>query len=150
MEEYRNAFKKNCTYTHTHLSTWYMDKLETAQRSIDEGYWQLCVNSLKPSGATWHHGNLVNIGLGSGLLPVQWQAITWTNADLLSIKSSGTKNDWYSNQDTNINEEIVFKNVVCKVFQTYNYQDIWSVYSHGHSVNIAWVLQFGKSSTTHR
>ena len=27
----------------------------------------------------------VNIGSNNGLSPVRWQAITWTNADLLSI-----------------------------------------------------------------
>ena len=34
--------------------------------------------------------NWVSIGLGNGLLPARHQAITWTNADLLSIGHLGT------------------------------------------------------------
>ena len=34
--------------------------------------------------------NRVSIASGSGLWPVRRQAITWTNADLLSIGSLGT------------------------------------------------------------
>ena len=34
--------------------------------------------------------NWVSIGLDNGLLPVRRQAITWTNAHLLSIRPSGT------------------------------------------------------------
>ena len=34
--------------------------------------------------------NWVNIGSGNGLLPVRHQAITWTNAGLLSIVPLGT------------------------------------------------------------
>ena len=34
--------------------------------------------------------NWVNIGSDNGLLPTQCQAITWTNAGLLSIRFLGT------------------------------------------------------------
>ena len=34
---------------------------------------------------------MVKIGSGNGLLPYRWQAITWTNADSLSIGPLGTK-----------------------------------------------------------
>ena len=35
--------------------------------------------------------NQVSLGLDNGLLPVRYQAITWTNADLLSIEHLRTK-----------------------------------------------------------
>ena len=44
----------------------------------------MAINSLWPSKAFW-----VNIELGNGLLPVQRQAITWTNAGILSTGSRG-------------------------------------------------------------
>ena len=40
--------------------------------------------------------NLVNIGSGNDLMPVRHQAMTWTNADLLSRRPSGT-NLWGTN-----------------------------------------------------
>ena len=35
--------------------------------------------------------NWVSTGSGNGLLPIRRQAITWTNADLFSIRYLGTK-----------------------------------------------------------
>ena len=37
--------------------------------------------------------NSVIIGSGNGFLPVPFQAITWTNAELLSIKQSETNTE---------------------------------------------------------
>ena len=39
----------------------------------------------------WHHRTFVIIDSGNALLPVWFQAITWTNTDLLSIGQLGTK-----------------------------------------------------------
>ena len=39
-----------------------------------------------PEGLKWE---LVSIGLGNDWLPAQWQAISRTNADLLSVGTQG-------------------------------------------------------------
>ena len=43
---------------------------------------------------------LVNIGAGDGLSPVGRQAITWTNADLLSVETLGTNLRYHANEST--------------------------------------------------
>ena len=48
------------------------------------------VNSLRPSDTIYALVNCVNIGSGNGLSPIWGLAITWTNADLLSIGTVGT------------------------------------------------------------
>ena len=54
------------------------------------------------------------IASGNGLLPVQRQAITWTNAYLLSIGHSGTKlNEILIKIQTFSVKKMHFKNVVC-------------------------------------
>ena len=49
---------------------------------------QCCV-----SEASWYQTSLVNTGLSNVLLPIQHQAITWTNADILSNGHFRTKNN---------------------------------------------------------
>ena len=56
--------------------------------------------------------NWVSIGLGNGLLSVRRQAITWTNADLLSIEPLVTNFSEIQNTKFFINEN-VFENIVC-------------------------------------
>ena len=34
------------------------------------------------------YGDMVNIGSGNGFVPERHQAITWTNVDLLSVRST--------------------------------------------------------------
>ena len=56
-----------------------------------------CQDVILDPSACWVHWsppsatsvNLVSIGSGNGLSPVRWQAISWTNADLLSIGPLG-------------------------------------------------------------
>ena len=43
-----------------------------------------CVNTLRPGNAYDASVNGIIIGSGNGLLPVQYQTITWTSADLMS------------------------------------------------------------------
>ena len=45
---------------------------------------------------------LVNTDLGKGLSPNRYQAITWTNADLLLIGPFWNKLQWNFNQNTTI------------------------------------------------
>ena len=47
-------------------------------------------SDLKLFWAVYASANWVNIGSGNGLSPDRHQAITWTNADLLSIGPLGT------------------------------------------------------------
>ena len=60
--------------------------------------------------------NWVGIGSGNGLSPVRWQAITSTNADLLSIGPLGTN---FSEIQIEIKKifihENAFENVVCEM-----------------------------------
>ena len=54
------------------------------------------------------------IGSGKGLAPNRWQAITWTNADLLS--TLGNKFQWKCSWNSNIfMQENAFENVVCEM-----------------------------------
>ena len=60
------------------------DKRQAITSAKVEKYsWHL--NSSPPSAAYMRQFNWVNIGSGDGLSPVRRQAITWTNAALLSI-----------------------------------------------------------------
>ena len=57
--------------------------------------------------------NWVSIGPGNGLSPVRRQAITWTNADLLSIGLLGTNFSEIRNGNTKIFiHENAFENIV--------------------------------------
>ena len=76
--------------------------------------WLQCVNSSPPS-AVYVSVNWVIIGSGNGLSPLWCQAITWTNAGLLSIGllSPGNMFHWNLNQNFIIFiEENAFENVV--------------------------------------
>ena len=67
--------------------------------------------------AWWHiYGsvNWVTIGSGNGLSPNRWQAITWTNTDLLSNEPSGINFSDISIK-MHFNQENAFKNV-CHIF----------------------------------
>ena len=65
-------------------------KINSFEQSIGCFYLALCVyqmfNSLRPSDAV----NLTIIGSDYGLVPVLHQAIIWTNADALLIRTLGT------------------------------------------------------------
>ena len=75
-------------------------------------------NSSPPSVAYMSHEsvNCVNIDSGNGLSPVRRQAITWTNAGLLSIgplRTNSSKN-FYSTSNIFIQEHAL-ENVVCEM-----------------------------------
>ena len=56
------------------------------------------------------------IASDNGLLPVRRQAIIWTNAGLLLIKTLGDKFLWNLNQNTRISiDKNAFENVICKM-----------------------------------
>ena len=57
--------------------------------NYDTSHWSNCINSSPPS-AVYMSMNWVSIVSGNGLLPVRRQAITWTNAGLLSNRHMGT------------------------------------------------------------
>ena len=60
--------------------------------------------------------NWASIGSGNGFSPVWRQAITWNNADLLSIGSLGINFSDIRNQNTKVFiQENAFENVVCKI-----------------------------------
>ena len=59
--------------------------------------------------------NWVSTGLGNGLSPVRCQAITWTNADLLSIEPLGTNFSESRIEMQKKNHENSFENVVYKM-----------------------------------
>ena len=63
---------------------------------IEENVFKICLNGfLRGHGSEWINlfspldasVNYVVIGSGNGLVPFRHQAITWTNADLLSVGS---------------------------------------------------------------
>ena len=61
--------------------------------------------------------SLIKVFIGSGysLLPIQQQAIIWTNADLLFIASLGTNfSEIVSNYKIFIQEKAL-ENIICKV-----------------------------------
>ena len=55
------------------------------------------------------------IGSDNGLLPVQGQAITWTNTGILSIGSLGTTSNEFLTKIKQWKKENEFENVVCKM-----------------------------------
>ena len=60
--------------------------------------------------------NWIIIGSDNGLTPIQWQAITWSNAELLSIRTLETKLQWNLNQNTDIFcHENAFENIISKI-----------------------------------
>ena len=77
----------------------------------------MSVNLLTCDIATCMESEIVNIGSDNGLLPVQYQAITWTSAGLLSIgplpKLKGTNFICF------FMEEYAFQNVICKTIITF-------------------------------
>ena len=55
----------------------------------------------------------VSIGSGNGLVPNRWQAITWTNADWLSIGPLRNNFQWKINRNSSIFiQENAFENVI--------------------------------------
>ena len=78
-------------------------------------YFLTWINSTPPSAA-YMSANWISFGSDNGLAPKRRQAITWTNADLLSIGPKGTNFSeiWIEIQKIVIHEN-AFENIVCKM-----------------------------------
>ena len=76
--------------------------------------WPQCVNSSPPKCRIHASGNWSSIVSGNGLSPVRCQAITWSNAGLLSIGLPGNSFQWNLNRNCIIfMQENAFENVIC-------------------------------------
>ena len=77
-----------------------------------------CVNASHLSAAYVPWVNWVNAGSGNGLSPVRRQGITWTNADLLSLRLLGTNfgEVWFEIQNVSfIKCHVRSKNAICEM-----------------------------------
>ena len=89
------------------------------------------------SGVIYASVNLVIIGTGNGLFSLHHQAITWTNADLLSIEHSRWNcSEFQIKIETSSVKEMHFK--IC-FGQTSMCQPIWGF--HAHYIDHTWHIE---------
>ena len=76
---------------------------------------QLFINSQRPSDTYICVNKLNTIGSGNGLAPGRRQAITWTNARILSIGHLATPQRNFNRNSSNSIKENAFQNIVWKM-----------------------------------